>query len=241
VEYPLYSLASRYGGFVDGSYFDGVGRKFYNSALMTIRPGIDKNCVLPQVASDPLAVDCAYRIRTYGISSGVTRSFPRSWVIQRITFGHEFGVQRPGFLTGFSEDLAIRQAFASQVFPASYRASGLYLRYELFTPHYGVYRNVDTFDLGEDLRAGPYVTIKVGRTAQFLGSDRGYTYSAVDLHWNGTWLGGFQNVGVAWDGRVYGKDVRDQLSRVYLRLLTPTLGRVLRLVCDGSMGIQTDN
>jgi hypothetical protein len=241
VEYPLYSLASRYGGFVDGSYFDGVGRVFEDLTLKTIRPGIDEKCVVPGVASDPTAVDCAYQIRTYGISSGVTRSFPRSWVIQRITFGQEFGVQRPGFLTGFSEDLTIRQAFASGAFPASYRTSGLYLRYELFTPHYGVYRNVDTFDLGEDLRAGPYMTIKVGRTAQFLGSDRGYTYSSVDLHWNGTWLGGFQNVGVAWDGRVYEKKIRDQLSRVYLRLLTPTLGGVLRLVCDGSMGVQTDN
>jgi len=65
-----------------------------------------------------------------------------------------------------SRRLAGAQQFASRAFPLSERVSDLFLRYELFTPRYRTFRDLDTFDFREDIRLGPYLSLKPARLAR---------------------------------------------------------------------------
>jgi len=241
VEYPLFSLASKHGAFVDGYYRKGVDRLFREAQLGVIHPTVDRACSGPSDVPDPQALPCAFRSFSTNLTSGYTRSFQGPAVIQRVGVGHDLGVRRVDFLPGFPEDPAMRDAFASKVIGPGYRLSGVYLAYNVFTPRYRVMRDLDTYDLGEDYREGPNLWVKLGRTEQFLGSDFASTYFAGDLHINGDVLGGFQNLGVSWDGRLYDLTMRDVLVKGYGRVASPVLGRVARIVLDGSVGMFWDN
>jgi hypothetical protein len=241
IEYPLFSLASKHGAFVDGYYRTGVDRLFRESQLGVIRPTVDRSCSGPSELPDPQAIPCAFRTFWASYDSGYTRSFEGPTVMNRVGVGHDFAVRRVDFLPGFSEDPAIREAFADKVIGPAYRSSGVYLHYNVFTPRYRVMRNLDTYDLGEDYREGPNLWMKLGRTVRFLGSDFASTYFAGDLHLNGGLFGGFQNIGASWDGRLYGSTVRDLMVKGYGRVATQVLGGFARIVVDGSLGMLWDN
>lgn len=181
IEYPLYALAQRWGGFVEGDYKTYVSRDIVGPtstrsgpALARFDPGSGA-CLAPTGPTDAayaaLTADCAYRRRFATVSSGLTRSFPSLWLIQRITVGNEFATDRPSFLSDFPVDQAVRTRFAASYFGFSERTSSLYVQYDAFTPRYRVYRNLDTFDVGEDMRLGPSLTLKTGRASTLLGSE----------------------------------------------------------------------
>jgi hypothetical protein len=97
LEYPFYALSQHWGGFVDGSYTTSVARKISGSSttqaavLRRFSPDLGQ-CVTPGGPYDPsqtLTAECAYRSRAGSFTSGLTRSFPRSWLIQRVTVGNE--------------------------------------------------------------------------------------------------------------------------------------------------------
>ena len=92
LEYPLYSLASRWGAAADFSHVDGVVRRFLGTQL---RPfpldGVSRSTCdpVPTVTAPGVpTVPWVYGLRTINTSATVTRSFPRPWVIQRVTAGH---------------------------------------------------------------------------------------------------------------------------------------------------------
>ena len=241
LDYPLYALSRRWGGFIDGSYTSSVARSISGSTLRSFNPST-ATCAAPNdpdyAGTDPSA-GCAFRSRAGGVSSGLTRSFPRFWLIQRVTAGNEFGLYRPSVLPDFPADL--RDAFAQAFFRTSERTSSLYLMYEAFTPWYRTYRNLDTFDLGEDQRLGPWVTLKLGRASTWLGSDADFFLFRTEAHVNLGIFGGFQSVGASWDSRRYADGWRDQLVKGQLYAATPMLGRSLRVVLSGVAGTMAEN
>jgi hypothetical protein len=182
---------------------------------------------------------CAYRQHTAGITSGVARAFPRSWLVQRITVGNEFGLNRPDFLPNFPEQF--REAFAAKYFRKSERRSSLYLQYEAFTPRYRTLRNLDTFDLGEDVRLGPSVRLKVGRASTWLGSERDFLSLLAEAHLRLGLGGGFQEVWASWQSRKYSEGWVDQRVEGNLLVMTPVLARAVRLVAEGSVVSMIEN
>jgi len=241
LEYPLYALSRRWGGFVDASYTTRVARILSGKTLRTFNPGTGR-CLGPGddnfAGADPSA-ECAFRSRTGAVTSGLTRSFPKSWLVQRVTAGNEFGLNRPTFLPDFPT--VERDAFAQAYFRTSERTSSLYLMYEVFTPRYRTYRNLDTFDLGEDQRLGPWVTLKLGRASTWLGSDADFFTLKAEAHVNLGIAGGFQSVGASWESRRYGEGWRDQLVTGQIYAATPMLARTFRVVLFGSAGFMYDN
>jgi hypothetical protein len=241
LEYPLYALSRRWGAFVDGSYVSSVARSISGSTLRSWNPSTG-TCAAPGepdfVGADPAAA-CALRSRVGSVSSGITRSFPRSWLIQRVTVGNEFGLNRPAFLPEFPA--AERDAFAQAFFRTSERTSSLYLMYQAFTPRYRTYRNLDTFDLAEDQRLGPWVTLKLGRASTWLGSESDFFVLRTEVHVNLALLDGFQSIGASWDSRRYGDGWRDQLVQAQLLATSPMLARSFRIVLAGNLGFQADN
>ena len=241
VEYPFYALANRWGGFVDGSYQNSVARSLSGPSLRQFNP-TTVSCVGPSEPNfdgvDPRA-DCAYRMRLGSLTSGFTRSFPRPWLIQRVTVGNEFGLVRPDFLPEFPVEL--RQSFRDKYFRTSERTSSLYVQYDVFTPRYQTYRNLDTFDLAEDMRLGPWVTVKAGRASTLLGSERDFFTVSAEAHANLGLGGGFQSLGASWAARKYSEGWLDQLVKGNLYAATPMLGGAVRVVASGAVGTMADN
>jgi hypothetical protein len=171
----------------------------------------------------------------------VTRSFHRQAVIQRVTFGHELSLVRPSFTADFPEDSTERDQFSRQVFPLSERISDLFLRYEVFTPRYQTFRDLDTFDFREDTRLGPYLSIKAGRASAWMGSERSFSLFQTSFDLTEGALGGLQSVGGSWESRVAGNQVTDQLVRGQFVLATPVLAHVVRVVAVGNVGLYYEN
>lgn len=241
IEYPFYALANRWGGFVDASNLSYVNRIISGKTLALYDPGAS-TCYAyldPSAAPNPDAA-CAYRLHSAGVTSGLTLAVPRSWLIQRFTVGNEFGLVRPSFLASFPVEL--RDSFAASGYlPVSERTSSLYLQYDALTPRYRVYRNLDTFDLAEDMRLGPWVTLKAGRASPLVGSERGFFTFLTEAHLNLAIAEGFQSVGVSWQSREYAEGWLDQLLTGNLYAATPMLGGVVRVVASGIVTYMPDH
>ena len=243
LEYPLYSLASRSGAAADFSHVDGVVRLFEGTQL---RPfpldGVSRSTCDPvptTVAPGVPTVPWVYGLRKLNTSETVTRSFPTPWVIQRVTAGHEIGLVRPSFTSDFPypEGSPERQQFASRAFPLSERVSDLFLRYELFTPRYRTFRDLDTFDFREDIRLGPALSLKAGQAGTWIGSQNDLSIFQASASLVQEALGGLNSVGASWEARLSGGEVTDQLVRARVTLATPVLAHLLRVVATGNLGL----
>jgi hypothetical protein len=134
-------------------------------------------CVTPGGPYDPgstLTAECAYRSRVgkftpaspvrfrgRGSSSGSPWATKSDWFVRRF-----FPSSDP-----FPAAPDLRASFARAYFRISERTSDLYVQYDAFTPRYKTYRDLDTYDLAEDQRLGPSLTLKFGRASTWLGSE----------------------------------------------------------------------
>lgn len=252
LEYPFYALAQRWGGFVEGTYTSNVVRMISGTGgtpvavLTTFDPTLaPAQCIVPHgatAASSPgatPAAECAYRSRVGSITSGLTRSFPGSRLVQRLTVGNEIGLVRASFLPDFPSEL--RDAFARRYFRISERTSGLYVQYEAFTPRYRVYRDLDRYDLAEDMRLGPSFTVRFGRASTWLGSEADFFRVKAEAQLNLGLLGGFQTLRASWETREAGAELHDQLLKAQVYAATGVLARSLRLVVGGVAGVVAGN
>jgi hypothetical protein len=254
LEYPFYALTQPWGGFVDGSYTSSVERLVAGTgstpAAVLTRFDPDRGeCVTPGGPYDPgstLTAECAYRSRVGKFNTGLTRSFPRPWLIQRVTVGNEIGLVRTSFLPEFPHDPDpaapdLRASFARAYFRIAERTSNLYVQYDAFTPRYRTYRDLDSYDLGEDQRLGPSLTLKIGRASTWLGSEADFFVTRAEVQVNFGILGGFQNIGASWESRDYSDGLRDQLLKAQVYAATPILARSFRVVASGVAGFMADN
>jgi hypothetical protein len=249
LEYPFYALSQHWGGFIDGSYTTTVQRLVVGTgstpaAVLSRYSPATGECETPGGPFDPgstLSAECAYRSRVGLFTSGLTRSFPRPWIIQRVTVGNEIGLVRPSLLSDFPADADLRAGFAQRYFRIAERTSDLYAQYDAFTPRYKTFRDLDTYDLAEDQRLGPSLTLKLGRASTWLGSDADFFLYRVEAHINLGLLGGFQNLGASWESRDYSDGLRDQQIKAQFSAATPILAQSFRVVAAGFSGFMVDN
>jgi hypothetical protein len=224
--YPLYALASRWGGSLDFSHANYVLRDFVRT-----RPRLVDLEETPETDEIPWV----YRLRRYVFTSSAVRSFGRKRLVQRATFGHQFLVQRPTFAEGFTDDPLVRQGFARRVFPRSERVSALFARWSLFTPRYRVYRDLNTFDLREDSLLGPSLDLGVTGATVPLGSEADFVRLGGSAGWSFELFDGFQRVGGGFSGRLQDGALIDQQVSAGLYLATPVLFRALRVAADAGV------
>jgi len=171
-----------------------------------------------------------YRDRRMGIRTSAVRSIGKS-VKQQFTVGHEFSVIRPRLVEGFSGSVSDEQYLRDVVFPRSERASSIFLQYRLFTPDFVVYRNLNSFDLAEDVRLGPELTAGVSTSLKAIGSQRNF--------YNGS-LGAAWTLDLAEDGFVRGAagattrlqkgELIDNFLSGSIQVATPQIANIFRLV-----------
>jgi hypothetical protein len=230
--YPLFSLASRWGASLAASYSNAIARSFLGNDLRLVDlRGTTARESLPY----------AYRLRSSSIDSQVVRQLGRK-VMHKIALGHSLSSVRPTFLEGWPPlDAGERASFAAQVFPRSERLSSVYLSYVLFTPRYRVYRDLTTFDLGEDILLGPSVSAAVSRAAAFLGSENVYTGLSASAGWTFDLGDGLQKISFGWSGAVRDGELVDQNRGASIFLATPVLRKLVRLVGEAGVSVLVDN
>jgi len=221
LRYPLYSLARRWGAGLDVSHQDVVVRSFCDDQVCPV-----------DVGGTP--VPLAYRFRTLAVDANLVRSFGDT-VKQRLTAGHRVLGRRALVVAGFPADPALATAFLATWAPSRETRSEPYLRYELFTARYGVYRDHDTFDLRETHRLGPLLALEIAAGLPALGADFvAYPLSAV-LSWavapGGTGFGVAQVQGSA---RARAGELIDQRLSGVLYLASPVIARAGRVVVSAT-------
>jgi hypothetical protein len=162
-------------------------------------------------------------------------------VIQRVSAGHEYSVVRPSFTPDFPDDPQLRAGFARLRFPRSERVSDLFVGYNVFTPRYRPYRDLNSFDLREDRRLGPSADARIARAARFLGGDGDFYRLSAGAGWAFAAAGGYQNVAARWGARLEGGRLVDQLLSVGAYLTSPVMARVVRVVADGGATVLLDD
>ena len=219
--YPLWSLSRAWGAALNATHRDAVVRDFQGPVL---RPYDN-----PDTAEQE-AIPWRYEQRATRIEANATRALGRG-TKHHLTAGYELRIDRRSLPADFPDDDALRAAFARDVLGRSERSSALVLRYNLFTPAFATYRNVDTFDLPEEVRLGPDLRAEVAVARRLLGSEQDFARLAAGLSW--TWElggGGFARAALESGGRVQGGELIDRQLAADVVAASPTLWGALRLV-----------
>ena len=223
LRYPLYALANRWGGGLDVGHQDEVVRRFCDNQLCP-------------ADVDGTTVPFAYRERILNVDANAIRSFGRA-VIQRVTAGYRFLRRRSLLLPGFPTDPNnpnLGAAFLTEWAPLPETRSEPYLRYQLFTPRYGVYRDLDTFDLRENRRLGPLLALEIAAGVPALGAD----FVAYPLGATAGWAtapgGAFGLAQVQVSARARSGTLIDQRLSAVIYAASPTIAGAARVVLEAT-------
>jgi hypothetical protein len=129
----------------------------------------------------------------------------------------------------------LRRQFLEDFVAPSQRLSSLFLRYTLFTPRYRVYRDFDTFDLREDARLGPSLSLFGARAASWLGSESSHVDLGASADWSLDLGNGAQRVSAGWTGRVADGSLTEESVTGSVYLATPMILRTVRGIVAGDV------
>ena len=231
LSYPLWSLQRKWGGSLSVSHFDSTIRQFQGTALRPYdNPDTDEIESIPRV----------FKIRTLGTEASATRSLGKS-IKHRVSAGHRLSVRRPSFRDNFGNvglampdaaNIAVaRAAFERDVMPRSERVSALFLRYNMFTPQFVVYRDMDAFDLPENARLGPSFTVETSAALEVLGAENNFVGVGSSVSWlQDIMRDGFVRGSASVAGRIQSGDFIDGNMGGSLKFATPTVANVFRVV-----------
>jgi hypothetical protein len=229
--YPLYSLASKWGAGVAVSHEDVLLREFTGASLTRV-PLTDCFLLCVNQGTNGL-VPFIFRRRFSILDANATRSFG-AFVIQRLSVGYRLDDRRS--LSDETFDYGVTpaqvQEFIAQYAPVTERRSEPYVSYSMFTARYGVYRDLNTFDLRENAQLGPSVSVGAAYGSPELGAD----FRAVPLSAAATWTWGpgdaLARASFAGGLRVRGSDAIDQIVEGKLYFASPPIKRALRVVAS---------
>jgi hypothetical protein len=174
--YPLWSLRREWGAGIVFGHFDGVRRAYGPGPRVASVVYVD-----PETGEEQL-LPYEYDERDLNVETSVVRQLGER-VKHRVTVGHELDIQRPEVRDNFPGDEGARAAFEAEILPRSERASSLFARYSFFTPVYRTYRNMDSFDLGEDQQLGPDATAQVASAMKPIGSEATFQTGSLTAGW----------------------------------------------------------
>jgi hypothetical protein len=237
IHYPLFSLASRWGAGLEVVHSDTLVRSFrgLNPRLVNL---VD---IGPDAFSPTLeAVPYIYRRKITTVDATLTRQFGVS-VIQRITLGHHIDSHRSEVPDGFP-DPAQAPLFLAQYAPASETRSEPFVAYSLFTPRYAIYRDLNTFDLRENVLLGPTVSASVAYGSPELGADFRAFPMALSLGFSAAApRGGLAVIALQGSARLRDQIFIDQRYTGSLYYASPMLGRRVRIVAQAAAGARRND
>jgi outer membrane translocation and assembly module TamA len=218
---PLWSLDSRWGWTFDGGHSFTIERSFRGNDLRTYDA---------PSTSDLEAIPYLYRRRYWSSGFGVVRQLGGDHWKHRLRVSYDLTSQRPTVPDDFVGSEAARQDFIANVLPRNERTGVVYGTYELFTPMYREYRDVDSYDLAEDSRLGPRAQITVGAGLRALASDSNFGRVSLEAAWTEAWgHDGLATLAASGSARLERTEGVDRVAAVAARLMSPATrsGRVV--------------
>jgi hypothetical protein len=103
----------------------------------------------------------------------------------------------------------------------------------MFTPRYMIIRDMDTFDLRENLQLGPALVARVGYGLPALGADFPALVLAATASYAVSPGGGYARLWLSLSTRLRDGAWKDQLAREQLFVATPLILRTFRIVVEG--------
>lgn len=229
--YPLWSLERAWGAGITGSHFDGVVRQFLGNDLRLFDPADPGN------PAPTTGLPRAYGLRLFDLRSEVVRSFGRRFK-HRVLWGHQFRLQRPRVLDDFAGSAEERAIFVDNVLPFSERISAPFIGYQVFTPRFTVYRDIDTYDVSEDAKLGPELQVELAWASKAFGSEGDFLFGTASASW-GVDLGGdgFFASQLTGNSRLADTELINNQVTSAVAVVTPRLGNVARVVTRASLGL----
>ncbi len=225
LHYPLFSLASRWGAGLEVVHSDTLLRSFRGLSPRLVN--------LVDIGADPFAptleaVPYVYRRQITTVDATLTRQFGVA-VIHRLTFGHHIDSHRSLVPEDFP-DPAKAALFLAQYAPVTETRSEPFVQYQLFTPRYAIYRDLNTFDLRENFQLGPTLTASFAYGSPELGADFRAFPMLLSLGWTAAPGGGLAQIAVRGSTRLRDQTFIDQRFTASLYYASPMLGRRVRIV-----------
>ncbi|HSD86886.1 MAG TPA: hypothetical protein VLB44_05205, partial [Kofleriaceae bacterium] len=221
----LWSLASTWGYGASFNYRNAVARSYFGTGLRAYdapdTPTVDN---LPR----------EYRLKTWSVQASGTRQWGGAFKHQ-IQLGYSVSSTQPTLLGTFPMDPTLQADFIRDVFPRSEVVSDPYAEYSLFLAKYRTVRNVDTYELAEDIRLGPNASVGLAQSLRLLGSDFNFTRPSVTAGWTFPWgPDGFVRLSAGGQVRIQGGESIDNTATGQVRAATPTLP-YMRLIAQVHM------
>ncbi|MFB6372328.1 MAG: BamA/TamA family outer membrane protein, partial [Bradymonadaceae bacterium] len=162
--YPLWNLDRTWGADLTIAHRDEVVRQFRGSELLRY-----DNPETVGTESAPYK----YRLRTFEVDAHL-RYATGQQVEHRLSAGYQFRFQAAELTPDFPADDQIREAFRRDALPPPERNSGPVFGYSMFLPNWQTYRNIDTYELPEERRLGPYLDVNLAPVLEAFGSLNGF-------------------------------------------------------------------
>lgn len=243
---PLWSLASKWGGGVSFNHRFATNRSFRSTDLRPVRCPVDGGECATKITTMPDEPDefdpantpaeelfpIEYKFRRFSTSAFASRQLDGRFAGQRLK--HQFALAytyariRPEPLDSFPGNADQRAAFIRAALPRRDTLSEFGVSYGFFTPKFRTYRNVQTYDLAEDIRFGPDFDVSFGLNVEALGGEANYQRAGASLGWTFPWcrdgfvrtnvsIGGKRQIGLRDD-----TDFVDNTASATVRIATPT-------------------
>ncbi len=170
---PLWSLATQWGAGTSASYSNQIARSFTGVHGDAFELFTDPGSGLPY----------EFRYQTWSVNANAVRQWGHDYK-QSLTLGYTVSDQRPSLLPSFANiDPSITSQFVADVFPRTELISQPYVTYSIYQPRYRILRNVQTYDLAEDLQVGPSASATLAQGLTALGGDFTFTRPTVSAGW----------------------------------------------------------
>ena len=239
----LWRLSSEWGGSATFSHRYAIERSFLGLDLRPVYCPDDPTATRCQFISRTQAemlpagdvLPLTYRQKKWSVTAAATRQWGTR-LKHQVSFGHVIDVVRPTLLDDFAGTAGQQQLFTDTVLPKSEVDSAPYVSYSFFEPRYKTRRNVQTYDLAEDLRVGMDAEVSFGAGFKLLGSDdnfqRGGAGAGYTLPWgkDGSARGAF-----SYSFRFQDEEFRDNAFAVSSRIVSPSFRGYARLVAELSV------
>jgi hypothetical protein len=245
----LWRLSEKWGGAASVNRSDSIARTFNGLDLRQIRCPLDGSQCFNPAADDPpppegeVLLPRTFAQRSWSAGIDATRRWGYQWK-QQLSIGYSVSSTRSEPLGTFPGTNVQRESFQRDVLPRSELISAPFVSYTIFTPRFRTLRNINTYELAEDVRYGPTISASSSLGMKALGGDRNFLTTGLNLSYALPWCrDGFVSSSVGASTRIQASGFNDtdedglrfidNTTTVAMRAVSPTYGWA-RVVAEAS-------
>jgi hypothetical protein len=222
--YPLWQLASNWGGSLRIRHFEGPVRVFQGTSLFTY------DAPETQVVE---SIPWEYRYRlVQGTAQAIYQA--GTFLKQRLSFGVDVYTTAASVLADETFPDELRASFERDVLPRQETSTALFIHWRMFQPKWATLRDLATFDLREDYLVGPEFSWRIAQALRVLGSDVNFT--TISTYFSYAVDPGFASYlkfRADWRGRLQGSEVIDQQVTASAYYASPMIAKAFRIIMRG--------